>query len=49
MKKLLKDVGKKSKKAFTQKLSSKKKDKVLNDYYHLLNKSRKFPFKNQNQ
>ncbi len=41
MKKLLKDVGKKSKKAFTQKLSSKKKDKVLNDYYHLLNKSRK--------
>ena len=41
MKKLLINIGKKSKKAFIQKLSSKKKDKVLNDYYHLINKNRK--------
>ena len=35
MKKLLVNIGKKSKKAFTQKLSSKKKDTVLNDYNYL--------------
>ena len=42
MKKLLINIGKKSKKAFIQKLSSKKKDKILNDYYYLINKNRKF-------
>ncbi len=41
MKKLLIDIGKKSKKAFIQKLNSKKKNKVLNDYFHLINKNRK--------
>ena len=41
MKKLLINIGKKSKKAFIQKLSSKKKDKILNDYYYLINKNRK--------
>jgi len=41
MKKLLLNIGKKSKRAFIQKLSSKKKDKILNDYYYLINKNRK--------
>ena len=41
MKNLLISMGKKSKKAFNQKLSSKKKDKVLKDYYYLINKNRK--------
>ena len=41
MKKLLINIGKKSKKAFIQKLSSKKKDKVLQDYNYLINKNRK--------
>ena len=41
MKKLLINIGKKSKKAFIQKLNSKKKDKILNDYYYLINKNRK--------
>ena len=41
MKNLLINIGKKSKKAFVHKLSSKKKDKVLKDYYHLINKNRK--------
>ena len=41
MKKLLINIGKKSKKAFTYKLSSKKKNKVLKDYCHLINKNRK--------
>ena len=41
MKKLLINIGKKSKKAFIQKLSSKKKDKILDDYYYLINKNRK--------
>ena len=41
MKNLLINIGKKSKKAFINKLSSKKKDKVLKDYYHLINKNRK--------
>ncbi len=41
MKKLLINIGKRSKKAFTQKLSSKKKDIVLNDYYKLIHKNKK--------
>ncbi len=41
MKNLLKNIGKKSRKAFVHKLSSKKKDKVLKDYYHLIDKNRK--------
>ncbi len=41
MKNLLINIGKKSKKAFVQKLNSKKKDKVLRDYYNLINKNRK--------
>ena len=41
MKNLLLNIGLKSKKAFTKKLTSKKKDKVLKDYYQLLNKNRK--------
>ena len=45
MKNLLINIGKKSKKAFIQKLSSKKKDKVLKDYYHLINKNRKLIIK----
>ena len=45
MKNLLINIGKKSKKAFINKLSSKKKDKVLKDYYHLINKNRKLIIK----
>ena len=45
MKNLLINIGKKSKKAFINKLSSKKKDKVLKDYYHLIEKNRKFIIK----
>ena len=41
MKNLLIRIGKKSKKAFIYKLSSKKKDKVLKNYYHLIDKNRK--------
>ena len=41
MKKLLINIGKKSKKAFVNKLSSKQKDKVLKDYYHLIVKNKK--------
>ena len=41
MKQLLINIGKKSKKASIQKLNSKKKDKVLKDYYHLINDNRK--------
>ena len=41
MKNLLINIGEKSKKAFTYRLSSKKKDKVLKDYYSLINKNRK--------
>ncbi len=40
MKNLLIKIGKKSKEAFKYKLSSVKKDKVLKDYYHLINKNR---------
>jgi len=45
MKNLLINIGKKSKKAFINKLSSKKKDKVLKDYYHLVDKNRKLIIK----
>ena len=45
MKSLLVNIGKKSKKAFTFKLSSTKKDKVLKDYYELINKNRKLIIK----
>ena len=45
MKNLLLNIGKKSKKAFINKLSSKKKDKVLKDYHHLINKNRKLIIK----
>ena len=41
MRNLLTNIGKKSKTAFTEKLSSKKKDKVFKDYYVLINKNRK--------
>ena len=41
MKNLLINIGIKSKKAFTTKLSYKKKDKILKDYYHLIDKNRK--------
>ena len=42
---LLKNIGTKSKKAFSYKLSSKKKDKVLKDYYQLIEKNKKnIPF-----
>ena len=40
MKNLLINLGKKSKKAFAQKLSSKKKDKILKDYYLLIKKNK---------
>ena len=36
MKNLLINIGKKSKKAFGKQLSSKKKDKILKDYYQLI-------------
>ena len=36
MKNFLINIGKKSKKAFIYKLSSKQKDKVLKDYYYLM-------------
>ena len=45
MKSLLINIGIKSKKAFIKKLSSKKKDKVLKDYYQLINKNRKLIIK----
>ena len=41
MKNLLINIGKKSKKAFGKQLSSKKKDKILKDYYQLIKKNRK--------
>ena len=41
MKNLLTKIGKKSKEAFIDKSSSKKKDKVLKDYYNLIDKNRK--------
>ena len=41
MKSLLLNIGKNSKRAFYSQLNSKKKDKVLKDYYQLLNKNKK--------
>ena len=41
MKNLLLNIGKKSKKAFSNELSAKKKDKVLKDYYQLIEKNKK--------
>mgnify|MGYP001156909764 FL=1 len=41
MKKLLFNIGKKSKKAFAHKISSKKKDIVLRNFYQLIDKNRK--------
>ena len=48
MKNLLINIGKKSKKAFFQKLDNKKKNKVLKDYCLLINKNRKIII-NQNK
>ncbi len=41
MKNLLINIGKKSKKAFSNQISSKKKDKILKDYYRLIEKNKK--------
>ena len=41
MKNLLINIGKKSKKAFSNQINSKKKDKILKDYYLLIEKNRK--------
>ena len=41
MKNLLLDIGKKSRKAFLNELSTKKKDRVLKDYYQLILKNKK--------
>ena len=41
MKNLLIDIGKKSKKAFSNQINSKKKDKILKDYYRLIEKNKK--------
>ena len=48
MKKLLINIGKKSKKAFVNKLQTKKKDKILKDYYQLIIKNKKL-IVNENQ
>ena len=45
MKNLLINIGKKSKKAFSCKLNSKKKDKVLKNYYQLITKNKKLIIK----
>ena len=41
MKNLLFNIGKKSKKAFSNQINSKKKDKILKDYYRLIEKNKK--------
>ena len=41
MKKLLIKIGKKSKKAFLHQISTKKKNKVLSDYFRLIQKNKK--------
>ena len=41
MKNLLINIGKKSKKAFSNQINSKKKDKILKDYYLLIEKNKK--------
>ncbi len=48
MKKLLINIGKKSKKAFVNKLQTKKKDKILKDYYQLIIKNKRL-ITNENQ
>ncbi len=45
MKNLLTNIGKKSKKAFSNQIGSKKKDKVLKSYYLLIKKNRKLIIK----
>ena len=45
MNSLLKKIGKKSKKAFSSQLSSQKKDKILRDYYMLIEKNKKLILK----
>ena len=42
MNNLLKNIGKKSKKAFSIQLNTKKKDKILKDYYQLIEKNNFF-------
>ena len=41
MKKILLDIGKKSKRAFINKIDSKKKDKILKDYCQLIEKNKR--------
>ena len=41
MKNLLINIGKKSKKAFSNQINSRKKDKILKDYYRLIEKNKK--------
>ena len=41
MKNLLINIGKKSKKAFSSQINTKKKDKILKDYYRLIEKNKK--------
>ena len=41
MKNLLINIGKKSKNAFSYQINSKKKDKILKDYYQLIEKNKK--------
>ena len=41
MKNLLINIGKKSKKAFSNQINSKKKDRILKDYYRLIEKNKK--------
>ena len=41
MKNLLINIGKKSKKAFSNQINTKKKDKILKDYYRLIEKNKK--------
>ncbi len=48
MKNLLINIGKKSKKAFSNQINSKKKDKILKDYYLLIEKNKKLIL-NENQ
>ena len=48
MKDLLINIGIKSKKAFTKKVNSKKKNNVLKDYCHIIDKNRKLII-NQNK
>ena len=45
MKNILFKIGKKSKKAFSYKISEKKKNKVLKDYYQLIQKNKKLIIK----